>query len=342
MPTNTREIIAAAPDAFALAIGAPVQRPHPLAESLSLRDIAYAVGYHTSRPGSIEPDMSVAARGLTSSDFSALLADGVRSATLAAYDSQAEHLAFVAPFDVPDFKPVSLPAVEADTDLRKVDEHGVIQQFVALLGSGAVKVGLTSYAARVGLSRIAMVNNQLAEFGTALSGIGANVGRLEARLVAEAMDGEANLDDGAPVFDAEHLNIVASALDAAALGVAMANLRLQPTASGQKADLRARHLVVAPDAEVTARTLVREGGLDLIVSVLANLTTGRWYLLADPKLCPTVGVLRLAGAKKPLRVESGVPRYRASDAIPDASFVTVAADLGACLLRRVGIVRGGA
>ena len=50
----------------------------------------------------------------------------------------------------------------------------------------------------------------------------------------------------------------------------------------------------------------------------------------------TIGVLRLHGAKTPLRVEQKRRPFEI-----DGAAVKVVADLGACLLSRTGIVRGG-
>ena len=95
--------------------------------------------------------------------------------------------------------------------------------------------------------------------------------------------------------------------------------------------------MVEPDLEMTARELVRTAGLAIEVAVLAHLPAGRWYLLASPDTHPVVGVLRLLDAKWPVRVE---PNRRPKDF--DGAVVGTVADLGACLLRRTGIVRGEA
>ena len=116
----------------------------------------------------------------------------------------------------------------------------------------------------------------------------------------------------------------------------MSCLRKQKTVAGQLADLAARHLVVDPGAELTARQLVREAGLDITVTTLAHLPAGRWYLLAAPETHPVVGTLRLWDSKKPIRLEWGHPPKNFDGAILSAT-----ADLGAVLLRRTGIVRGG-
>ena len=338
---NHREVLAAAPDAIALGVGSKPDRPHPLANALSLRSIAYACGILSRKREDFESDLAVMGRGMGTSDFSRVIADGVRSVTIATYGAQAEHLAFAAPQEVSNFQPVNIPALEADADLEPIMEGAEIQTFSAILSGGSRGVRLTTYARLINIGRAAIINNQVADIGRLFGSIGGSGARLEARMVAAAMEENAVLDDDDVVFDAKYSNVLGDAENPAVLipsnlGLAMSLLRTQPTASGQRADLRAKHLVVEPALELIARSMVRDTGLDVTVSVLANLPTGRWYLLADPTACPTVGVLRLLGAKTPLRVEQ-----KKAPVEVDGSCVTVTADLGACMLRRTGIVRAG-
>lgn len=340
-PFNPREILAAAPDAISIGAGAKPIQPHPLAKNLNLRTIAHACGVLKRAPEAYENDMAVVGRGIGTTEFSRVLADGVRSVTIAAYGAQAEHLAFVAPQEVINFKPASFPAMEADVDLEPLTMGAEINSFHALFAAGSGPVRLTSYARMIRITRAAIINNQVADMSRLFTAMGGSAARLEARMVAAAMEANAELDDGDVVFDAKYSNVLGTVespgtLSGTNLGLAMALLRTQPTGSGQRADLRAKHLVVEPALEFLARTLVRESGLDVIVSVLANLPTGRWYLLADQVACPTVGVLRLPGAKTPLRIEQKRPPVDF-----DGACTTVAADLGAFMLRRTGIVRAG-
>lgn len=340
-PFNPREILAAAADTIALGAGARPTRPHPLAHELGLRDIAYACGILDRQRGSFETDQAVVGRGMGTSDFSRVLADGVRSVTIATYGAQAEHLAFAVPQEVSNFHPVNIPSLEADVDLEPLKEGASIEVFTALLSGGAREVRLTTYARAIRIGREAIINNQVTDIGRLFGSIGGSGARLEARMVAAAMEANAVLDDDDVVFDAKYSNILGTVEDPATLipsnlGLAMSLLRTQPTASGQRADLRAKNLVVEPALEFAARAMVRDAGLDVTVSVLSDLPAGRWYLLADPATCPTVGVLRLQGAKTPLRIEQ---KRRTIEF--DGARVSATADLGACMLRRIGIVRAG-
>lgn len=333
---NSREVMSAAPDAIAMGTGASVNRPHPLASELTLRKIAYACGVNVRRPQPHDTPMSVAATGMGTADFSRIVADGVRAVTLQSYAMQADHLTYVTPFEVNNFLPGQIPALDSDLKLEPISEDAEIQQGVALVEGGAQSVKLTTFARAIGISREAIINDSTAALGRVFAELGASAGRTEARLLAKALEANQVLDDGAVTFDPAYSNVVADAFGWGALVTATTLLRTQMTQAGQRADLKARFLVVAPDLELPAQSVVTEAGLDIKVFSLANLSSGRWFLLADPLACPAVGVLRLAGAKSPIRVEQ-----RKRPAQMDGACVQVTADLGAFVLRRTGIVRGG-
>jgi hypothetical protein len=332
-------VMAAAPDAIRQAIGQQVDCPHPLADGLTLRQIAYAAGALVRPPSENELDLSIMGRGMQSSEFSAVLADGYTKITRASYDSHAaDHLSFSAVMEVSDFKPVEMVSLDDDgLELDKLAENGRVTRGFAFMASVHQSVRLTTYAKAVLVSRNAIINDQASAIAQSFAAVGVSAGRIESRLVTAALENPPLLSDGLPVFGPEYANVVEQPLSlVGALATAMTALRTQPTATGQRAGLSAAHIVTSPELESDARRLIRDGGLDLQVSVLADLPAYRWYLLADSVACPAVAVLRLYGARNPIRVEQ-----RRTPIEMDGTLVQVTADLGACILRRTGIVRGG-
>lgn len=332
-------VLAAAPDAIQLAAGIDVKHPHPLADGLTLLQIAFAAGARIREPRPGEDDMQVSARGMSSLEFGDVLTTAFQKPTIAAYDAQADdHLQFSSIIEVPNFRAAEMSAYDTDIDLEQVDELAEIKSSgLAALTAGASPVKLTRYARRLLISREAIINDQARVLAQIVAGAGASAGRLESRLVARALETPPALNDGLPVFGAGHGNVVEHALTAEALGAAMAALRTQPTSNGQRANLRARHIVTSPELEFESRRLIRDAGLELSVSVLADLPAQRWYVLADKVAAPVVGLLRLVGTKNPVRVE---PRKTPFEL--DGNLIQVTASFGVILLRRVGIVRGGA
>ena len=337
LPTSIKpaEILAAAPDFFALQMGAaPTSTTHPLAESLSARKIAHAIGAKLRKPTDTEGDMAVMARGLRSADFARLLANGARNVTVAAFDAAAqEHLQFTAVTPVEGFKAETLPAIDGDLDMQPMSEFAEIAQGAAFVAAGGAAVQLTTFGRIVWASRHLIINDQLGALKTVFAAVGAHAAQKEAAIVAATLGSNPLMDDGAAMFS--DANTTKTALDGAALGAAMGMLRNQASAAGNALNLRAAHLVVSPELEYAARKAVLDAGLALKVAALAGLPAARWFVLPDPAFHPVVCVLRLEGTPTPLRLEHKVSFDT------DGTGIRVTADMGAAFLRRTGIVRGG-
>ena len=171
------EILAAAPDFFALQMGAaPTSTTHPLAESLSARKIAYAIGAKLRKPTDTEGDMAVMARGLRSADFARLLADGAKNVTVAAFDAAAqEHLQFAAVTPVEGFKEETLPAIDADVDMQPLNEFAEIAHGAAFTAAGGASVQLTTFGRIVWASRHLIINDQLGALKTVFAAVSFSV-----------------------------------------------------------------------------------------------------------------------------------------------------------------------
>lgn len=337
-----REVVAAAQDAVALMVGEKVRHPHPISAQLKMKDVAVACALAKRKRYPGQDERSLMALGLTTVEFSKILANGVSQLLVRTYDKQSEHTAFCANVEVKNFKPVELPALDADLSLEPLAENAEISQAQAeFIAAGATGAALRTFARLVLLSRELVINDQLDGFGRLVASLGASAGRLEARMVAETLVANGVLDDGQTVFDLsgsdKHNNVCPQGLQAG-LGDAFAKLRKQKTSEGQLLNLSAKHLVVAPDLEATARTVIADWGLGLTVSVLAYLPDGRWFVLADKEVHPVVGTLKLASSTSPVRVQEITRR----PVNMDGSGVKVIADLGAVMLGRTGIVIGGA
>jgi len=336
MQFDHREVLAAAKDHIFIQMGAKPSRPHPLAESVSLRDICYALGQKARPQLSYEQDIAVMARGMATADFSRMLAEGAYAPTVIAYDRQADHNLFAAGVEVVDFRPTSFPGIDNDLSLEPLMQNSEIRRGLVTLVTGAASVGLTTYAKAFEISREAILADQTESIRSMFASLGTNVARLESRLIAACLEANAAMDDGQPVFRADYNNIHVAGFSGSAFGTAAEMLRTQLTSSGQRADLRAQYVVCAPNVEYTARLTLFQAGMDVQVVALADLPVDRWYVMADPLACPTVVVLRLRGEKRPVRVEE-----KKRPLNTDGTWVQVSADLGTTILSRVGIVRGG-
>ena len=112
------------------------------------------------------------------------------------------------------------------------------------------------------------------------------------------------------------------------LASALGLLRNQASTAGNALNLRAAHLVVAPELEYAARKAVLDAGLSVAVAALAGLPAARWFLLPSTTTHPVIGLLRLAGEKSPVRLEK-------KDLFSvDGIAIRVSLDTGAAWLRR--------
>lgn len=338
---NPKVAMTAAADAIRLGTGEKLDQPHPLAEALDLPAIAYAAGSIARPPNPDESRSQVMGRGMLTSDFSNALADGFRPRVMAAYNAQTSELrGFVADIELRDFKATDIPGVDADINLELQSEFAAdhVMAGSGFLAAGARQAKLATLSRTIGISREAIINDVRGALGEIFAAVGGTAGRIQARIVASTLENPGLLDDGQPVFAPEYQNIISGALGFTWMREAMKLLRKQTTAAGLPADLRAHRLIVAPELEFEARQLIRDAGLDMSVSVLADLPETRWYLIADPAACPVVALLRLAGSSTALRVEP----QRRQKILFDGTLVKVSIDTGCSLLRRTGIVKGGA
>lgn len=119
--------------------------------------------------------------------------------------------------------------------------------------------------------------------------------------------------DGAPLFDATRTNHSEDDLDAAGLAAAITAMRSQLSERGNPLHIVPGFLVVPPELEFTAKTLVHSslvpggsandinvlnGIVEVVVEPLLTVATD-WYLIADPKSSPTLELGFLNGQETP-------------------------------------------
>ena len=174
-PKQNAEIMAAAADSVAVAIGARVKNPHPLAAGLNLQTIAQTCALATQPRREWETPTAVMGRGMNTDLFGKTLAAGARQLALQTYDAQAaEHLTFTVPFDVKNFNPVEIVAADAQgVALELLGENAEVATGVAILDAGnATEVRLHTFAKNVGVSRRDVVNDDLQLFSAFVAGLG--------------------------------------------------------------------------------------------------------------------------------------------------------------------------
>ncbi|MFH1494118.1 MAG: hypothetical protein ABIG70_04910 [Pseudomonadota bacterium] len=302
-----------------------------------LRAIAELCGakHSADRPISNSPNAAFAA-GLATSDFKALLSDFGKSATLAQLTAHSAHKQICATRRLINFKQTLFPSADLRGELVEMEEGAEAKTTVHLSETSGLYAKLRTFGTNVFVSEVLIKNDDVGALASLFGNIGAESARLEARMVYSLLESNTTLSDGELMFHTGHGNIVASALDSNSLGAGMAALHNQPTPGGGPANLGAEILLVSPELELTARTLINQAGMKITVISSPWLATGRWYLIAKPELAPVIGLLRLGTA--PDGVITGPAR---DNKIRTGVLVAVRADLGAVALGRVGIIKGG-
>jgi hypothetical protein len=190
----------------------------------------------------------------TTSDFPLLLGNAVGRVLHDAYATAPAALKAVARLSsLPDFRAKSVVRLGGAPSLEKVNEHGEFKY--GTVDEQANGWQLATFGRIIGLSRQALVNDDLSGFSTLLMKFGEAAARREAEELVSVLLSPPNID-GAALFHADRSTLVTDALDAAGLGAAVKALRLQKDLDGGLVAQEPGAIVVPSALEMTARQLV--------------------------------------------------------------------------------------
>ena len=263
-------------------------------------------------------DTTVIDRALHStSDFPLLLGDvanKVLREMLAAAPAAIKAICRQA--TIPDFRNrYSLQLGQAPT-LEKVNELGEFKSGTITEGRESYK--LDTYGKIFGISRQALVNDNVGAFSDIGRLFAASAAQFEAQFLVDLLTANNGLgpvmSDNKKLFDAAHGNLAGSggAISDTTLSDARLALRSQKGLDGKTPlDIAARFLVVPAAQETAAEKYLASlypaqasnvnpfaGKLTLIVDPrLDTKSTTRWYVAADPAQVPNIEYAHLSGAE---------------------------------------------
>lgn len=274
--------------------------------------------------------------GISTSDFADVLTDSIRKLVAVEYDANSDHRRIAAQIEARNFHEINFPLFDLDARLPQILENAEFRNTVSISTSGGESAAVQSFGALVGVSRKVVINDDLQLIETVFRQLAAAAARLEAETVFAVLESNLTLSDGSAMFVSS--NSVTGALTQSSLGEAFGKLRRQTGASGSVTNNRPAFLLVPSEQEVNALSVV--AGLSnnrAPVEVIATpwVASTNWYLLASPSRSPVIGLLRLAGSNRAVRVERGRASIK-TDAVP----IKCATDFGATALSRVGAVKG--
>src|SRR5262249_5761489 len=154
---------------------------------------------------------------------------------------------------LPDFKPVKRNQLGEFPQLAKVLEHGEFTR--GTIAEGKEQFQLATFGKIFGITRQALVNDDLNAFGRVASMTGVAARNLASDVVWYQILKNANMGDGNPLFNSAHGNIASAAsIDVAGLSTGRTLMRKQ---TGLDAvtylNLAARYLIVPPELETVAQ-----------------------------------------------------------------------------------------
>lgn len=259
-------------------------------------------------------DAAVVERALgmmTTSDFPQVLGDAVQRSVRRAYAAAPSALLPLArQTTARDFRTKMMLRLAGDTALEKVNEHGEFKSGVIVETGESIKVA--TYGKIVGITRQALVNDDLNAFASIPQMLGNAAAALVAKMLAELVVANPAMADGTAIFHADHGNLAGSgaAIGLPSLGAGRIAMRRQTDEAGEIVGAAPRYLVVAPEQETVALQAVAEvaaatqanvnvfsGALTILVE--PRLPTGAWYLAADPAVIPGLEYAYLEGSPQP-------------------------------------------
>lgn len=246
----------------------------------------------------------------TTSDFPLLMTGASRQVLLVAYGRAAPTFKLVmGQRNLPDFKESKMLRVGDFPGLVEVGESGEFKY--GTVGESNETIVLSTFGRILGISRQAIINDELGAFAQVLNSVAGRVARFENSFAWTVVDKNPKLSDGKAIFHADHGNTAAfAAIDETSISVGETAIMMQKDMDGGVLNLSSRFLITPPALKVSAKKAVAAitpataadfntyaGELEVVTE--ANLNASSWYLAADPAMAPAFVYSYLEGLEGP-------------------------------------------
>lgn len=247
-----------------------------------------------------------------SSDLPNVLANVANKSLRMAYEAAPRTFTpWARQTSAPDFKAMSKVVLSDAPALEKVTENGEFKR--GAVTDGKETYQLATYGKIIGLTRQAIINDDLSAFTRIPAMFATAAANLESDTVYGILTANAALADNVALFNAaSHFNYTSSGtvISIDSLGVAKKLMRLQKTIKNVVMNLTPKFLIVPAQLESVAWQYVTpdyfpataatanpfKGQLQLIVEPRLDATSGvSWYLAADNSQVDTVEYCYLEG-----------------------------------------------
>jgi len=234
----------------------------------------------------------------STSDFPAVLGDGLGRTLRRAYEQAPSGIRMVArQTTARDFRAKHRIQLSAGSELDKVNEAGEFKRGTLEEASESYK--LDTYGKVFGITRQALVNDDLGAFADLARRLGMGAAAKEAQVMVDLLVANSGagptMSDGVALFHADHGNLAGTgaALDETPLTDARAALRKQTGLAGEYITVTPRYLLVPAELETAGEKLLSTiqatktgdvnpfDGLTLVVEPRLTDATA-FYVIADP------------------------------------------------------------
>lgn len=257
----------------------------------------------------------LAQRAMSTSDFTAILADVTTNSLRRGYDIYPQTFkAFCRQSTLPDFKMAFRSQISEMPQLEKVGEDGEFKTGTITDGREGYK--LETYGKIVKITRQVLINDNLGAFTDMPAGFGTSVATLESDIVWGILTANAAMSDSNALFHANHGNLpTAAALSVTAISAARSMMRKQKGLDGKTLlNITPKFLLVPTELETAAEKIVSpitpSSVDDVVVASIRSLTpiaeprlsaasATAWYLAGDPGMIDTIEYAYLEGQTGP-------------------------------------------
>jgi len=256
-------------------------------------------------------------RALATSDLPELLTGAGQRTLRAAYGAYLGGLRRACkPSTAVDFRAKQRLALGEAPALLQVNEHGEYKYGAMIEAKESYR--LATYGRIFGITRQALINDDLNGLGEMAMRLGRSAAEFEAQFLAALLVSNPTMAaDGIALFHANHGNLATgagSALSLTSLGTARKSMRLQRGLDGvTPIDATPRFLIVPAALETTAEQLVAQiqptaaadvnvfsGKLEVVTDPRLDATSSTaWYLAADPAVVDGIEFSYLESAGGP-------------------------------------------
>ncbi|HWI20363.1 MAG TPA: Mu-like prophage major head subunit gpT family protein [Vicinamibacterales bacterium] len=254
----------------------------------------------------------------TSSDFVELLTGAGNRILRTGYESYKGGLVRICKQSTArDFRAKQTLMLGEAPELLEVPQHGEVKR--GTMAESKESYSLATFARIFGITRQALVNDDLDAFGDMTQRLGRAAAEFVAAQLTAKLVANPTMNDSVALFHANHGNVgTAGAISITTLTEALKKLRLQKGLDGTTViDVTPKYLVVPAALEVVARQYVAQinatsasnvnpfsAQLDVVVDPRLDASSATaWYLAADPLMIDTLEYSFLEGEEGP-QIES--------------------------------------